>query len=67
MGHFVFELARGGYVGTRKNNGQLYESRPTAAAMLEEARIFNTKAAASRAGNALGKPGQARAVRLVLD
>lgn len=61
-GHWVFRLKPGGYVGTRKNNGRLYESRPSAAATLDEARVFNTKASASRAGRALGAEGEAVAV-----
>lgn len=66
MSHFVFRLERGGYVGTRKNNGRMYESRPSAVAELSEARVFNTKAAASRAGSALGQSGEAREVWVCL-
>ena len=65
-GHWVFQLDEGGFVGTRKNNGRLYESRPTAADGLNEARVFNTKAAASRAGSALGEYGSAVAITLMV-
>lgn len=66
-GHWVFRLASGGYVGTRKNNGRMYESRPTAADQMLDARVFNTKAAASRAGGALGEDGEALAVDIFLS
>jgi hypothetical protein len=66
MAHFVFAIDGGGYVGTRKNNGKLYESRPSAAADITEARVFNTKAAASRAGGSLGQQGKALAVSLTV-
>lgn len=66
MSHFVFALDGGGYVGTRKNNGRMYESRPTASPTLSEARVFNTKAAATRAGSALGACGVAREVSVAL-
>ena len=58
MAHYVFRIDGGGYVGTRKNNGRMYESRPSASDGLAHARVFNTKAAATRAGNALGESGE---------
>ena len=67
MSHYVFKLDRGGYVGTRKNNGRMYESRPTSSDDLSDARVFNTKAAASRAGSALGEHGKAVFVALVME
>lgn len=66
MSHFVFQLESGGYVGTRKNNGRMYESRPSASQELSDARVFNTKAAASRAGSALGEAGEPREVWICL-
>lgn len=62
MSHFVFQLDGGGFVGTRKNNGRMYESRPSASQELRDARVFNTKAAATRAGSALGEAGEAKEV-----
>jgi hypothetical protein len=67
MSHFVFALDGGGYVGTRKNNGRMYESRPSASPALSEARVFNTRAAASRAGSALGENGHAHKVFICLE
>lgn len=67
MAHFVFALDSGGYVGTRKNNGRMYESRPSAASGLSDARVFNTRAAATRAGGALGQAGQAVEVCVCLS
>lgn len=66
MSHFVFKLDSGGFVGTRKNNGRMYESRPSAVAELSEARVFNTKAAASRAGSALSQAGEPREIGVCL-
>lgn len=62
VAHYVFRIDGGGYVGTRKNNGRLYESRPSSAMQISDARVFNTKAAASRAGGALGVSGDAKPV-----
>lgn len=66
MSHYVFKLDRGGYVGTRKKNGRMYESRPTSSDDLSDARVFNTKAAASRAGSALGEHGEAALVTITV-
>lgn len=65
MAHFVYKLDAGGYVGTRKNNGRQYESRPSASDGIGQARVFNTRAAATRAGSALGLRGAVVEVSLV--
>jgi len=67
MSHFVFALDGGGYVGTRKNNGRMYESRPSASPTLSEARVFNTRAAATQAGAALRQSGHAHEVFICLE
>ena len=58
MSHFVFETTDGEYVSTRKNNGKMYESRVTLSD-IDGARIFNTKAAATNAGNQAEVQGKA--------
>lgn len=54
------------YVGTRKNNGRMYESRVTTTCLLAEARVFNTKSAATNAGRAAGLKGEAIGVEVRL-
>lgn len=56
--HFVFRTNNHLFVGVRKETGNLYEKRPTLTNNLFEARIFNTKAAATNAGKAAGVEGK---------
>ncbi len=66
-GHWIFGLRAGPWVGTRKNNGNMYESRTVLAKDLREARVFNTKSAATRAGNDCGAKGEAIAVTILIE
>ena len=65
MSHFVFETTDGQYISTRKNTGRGYEARVTLS-NLDGARIFNTKAAASNAGNQAGVDGKVLPVALTV-
>ncbi len=65
--HFVFETSDYNYVGVRKETGRLYEKRPTLTGDLSEARVFNTKAAATNAGKAANAVGKAVPVTLHIN
>lgn len=74
MAHFVYAIpckpgTRGltQYVGTRQNNGVMYESRVTTTPHLTEARVFNTAGAASNAGRRVDERGKAVPVTIVID
>jgi hypothetical protein len=63
--HYVFKTKDSKFVGVRKETGNLYEKRPTVVTLLSEARIFNTKAAATNAGKAAGEEGQSVQVAVI--
>jgi hypothetical protein len=66
LAHFVYRLSGGGFAGTRKSTGpRSYTARISKARTLDDARVFNTKAAATNAGSALG-PGVALPVELLV-
>lgn len=64
--HYVFKTNSDRFVGVRKETGNLYEKRPTLVADIDDARIFNTKAAATNAGKAAGHGGRALPVSISL-
>ena len=64
--HYVFETTDQRYVGVRKETGNLYEKRPTTTNNLFEARVFNTKAAATNAGKSAGVDGKSVRVELTI-
>lgn len=65
-GHWVFGRPFGYFVGTRKNNGNMYESRTVLVDEISDARIFNTRGAATRAGSDCGCKGEALEVSVAL-
>lgn len=67
MPHFVFELDCGGYVGTRKYTSEMYVCRTSVAEKLDQARVFNTAAAATRSGRDAGFDGKAARVMLSIQ
>lgn len=61
--HYVFKTNTGLFVGTRKETGEGYARRVTLVTSRDEARVFNTKAAATNA--AAGHEGEAKQVHVV--
>ena len=66
MAHFVYECEDGSFISTRKNTGRVYECRVTTSETLDNARIFNTKGAATNAGNQAGKESKTVRVGVML-
>lgn len=65
MAHWVYRTVDGHYVGTRKNTGRMYEARTSVALSIDEARVFNTRQAATNAGRQAGLDGNAVQLDLI--
>lgn len=67
MAHFVNKLSDGLYQAPRKTTDNLYQSRtPQDGVPLENARLFNTKSAATNAMKSAGLIGQVHEVYLMV-
>jgi hypothetical protein len=65
--HYVFKMSAGEqYVGVRKDVSST-SKRPSVTGYLHDARVFNTKAAATNAGKAAGYEGKAVPVTVTLQ
>ena len=61
MSHHVVEVD-GKYQGPRRATGRLYENRTCLVSKISEARVFNTKGAATNSMKSAGLKGKVRAV-----
>ena len=60
--------SEGQYLTPRRNNGKLYESRSGWSSDIEDAKIFQTPAAAKNSASANGqKDYEVKAVHLIID
>lgn len=64
---YIVVSEQGYYLTPRRNTGSMYVNRVNWSSNLDDAKVFNTKAAASNSGNQSGAKYELKTVRLVIE